>query len=873
MKLQRIAIQEFRQFGGQIVIDDLQPGLNLFIGPNEAGKSTIAEAVRTVFLERYKASHLKDLLPWGLASGQPSVEVSFELDGVACRLSKQFVSRQRCELRIGQAVYSEDEAEDKLAALLGFSRAARGPMKAENAGVPGLLWVQQGGTQEMRDSTGHAAQYLRDALTQLSGGREAGGEDALIAAVQRELRQLLTARTQKSTGPLAEAEQKLASLIASRDELQQQRQQFDDNIARLAAQQQAFDDAERRRPWELHEQKAALAQQRAAAVERLERGLEGLAQSLKIGEAELALSVQQEQGALELEAAIALEREQLDAARVEVAAAQTAHVQAQSRVAQFEQASAEANRALELANAAVTAADLRSQVDFYRAESQRLEASIGEADKANAAVLQAAREAAALELDDAQFKRLVALDGELTVLRARTEAAMTRIEYSLNGELSVGDQTISGTGVLHVDDEKRIGLGKLGELRVIPGVSDLSARLSELASLEAKHAQLLRSLGVASVGDAQARHEQWKTQVAQQKSQARILEVHAPQGIDALRAALASTAARSQASSERLASLPDVSAAPPLDDARRNADIARDALETARKMLAQAAGAQSSGVAKADSLTAQLQRKEAQLHDEAFRRKRAQWQAHIVEQRVKVDALKNQRGERERELDAARLDDPVAEAKRYRASAELARNEQHERQLRIAELRSQLETMGASGLGERHAALEAQVEQATRRNDELRLRASALSLLDEVLVDERDAALAQLRAPLTERVGHYLKRLFPQSSLALGDDLIPAMLDRDGRAELLDALSFGTREQLGILTRLAYADLLQASGRPTLLMLDDAAVHTDAARRDALKRALIDAATRHQILVFTCHPELWDDLGVRQRAVQDLKVG
>ncbi|MBC8737713.1 AAA family ATPase [Paraburkholderia sp. UCT31] len=872
MKLQRIAIQEFRQFGGQIVIDDLQPGLNLFIGPNEAGKSTIAEAVRTVFLERYKASHLKDLLPWGLASGQPSVEVSFELDGVTCRLSKQFVSRQRCELRIGQAVYSEDEAEDKLAALLGFSRAARGPMKAENAGVPGLLWVQQGGTQEMRDSTGHAAQYLRDALTQLSGGREAGGEDALIAAVQRELRQLLTARTQKSTGPLAEAEQKLASLIASRDELQQQRQQFDDNIARLAAQQQAFDDAERRRPWELHEQKAALAQQRAAAVEQLERGLEGLAQSLQIGEAELALSVQQEQGALELEAAIAREREQLDAARVEVAAAQTAHAQAQSRVAQFEQASAEANRALELANAAVTAADLRSQVDFYRAESQRLEASIGEADKANAAVLQAARDAAALELDEAQFKRLVALDGERTVLRARTEAAMTRIEYSLNGELSVGDQTISGTGVLHVDDEKRIGLGKLGELRVIPGVSDLSARLSELASLEAKHAQSLRSLGVASVGDAQARREQWKTLVAQQKSQARILEVHAPQGIDALRAALASTAARLQASSERLASLPDVSAAPPLDDARRNADIARDALATARKVLAQAAGAQSSGVAKADSLTAQLQRKEAQLHDEAFRRKRAQWQAHIVEQRVKVDALKNQRGERERELDAARLDDPVAEAKRYRASADLARNEQHERQLRIAELRSQLETMGASGLGERLAALEAQVEQATRRNDELRLRASALSLLDEVLVDERDAALAQLRAPLTERVGHYLKRLFPQSSLALGDDLIPAMLDRDGRAELLDALSFGTREQLGILTRLAYADLLQASGRPTLLMLDDAAVHTDAARRDALKRALIDAATRHQILVFTCHPELWDDLGVRQRAVQDLKV-
>ncbi|NKJ49956.1 GTP-binding protein [Burkholderia sp. SG-MS1] len=873
MKLQSIAIQEFKQFSGRLVIDDLQPGLNLFTGPNEAGKSTVAEAVRAVFLERYKASHLKDLLPWGKASGQPSVEVSFELDGAQCRLSKQFVTRQRCELRIGQAVFGEDEAEDKLAALLGFSRAARGPLKAENAGVPGLLWVQQGGTHEVRDSTGHAAQYLRDALSQLSGGSESAGEDALIAAVQRELRQLLTVRTQKSTGPLAEAETTLAALIAERDELEQQREQFDENIARLAAQQEAFDDTQRKRPWELHEQKAVLAQQRADAAAELERSLQGLAQSLQVSEAELALSLQQEQGAAELEAAVARERQQLDAARANVSAAQTEHAQASSSVAQFEQASAEASRALELANAAVTTADLRSQIDFYRIESERLEAAIAAAGKANDAVLEAARDAAAIEIDETKRKRLAALDGELTLLRARTEAAMTRIAYRLSGALTVGGEQVTGEGVLRVDDEKLIDLGELGELRVIPGVSGLSAQLAELASLEAQHAQLLQALGVASLGEAEARHEKWKTLVAQQKSQAKILDVHAPQGIDALRAALASAAARLQASNERLAGLPDVSAAPPLDQARRNAEIARDALEAARKVLTQAAENRSTGMATADSLAAQLQRKEAQLNDEAYRRDRAQWQTKIVEQRVQVDALRKQREGRARELEAARLDDPAAEAKRYRASAELARSEQHERQVRIAQLRSQLETVGASGLGERLAALDARVEQAARRTDELGLRASALSLLADVLVDERDAAVAQLRAPLTERLGHYLKRIFPQSTIALGDDLSPATLDRHGRADTLDALSFGTREQLGILTRLAYADLLKASGRPTLLMLDDAAVHTDAARRDAIKRALIDAATRHQILVFTCHPELWDDLGVRQRAIGDLKVG
>jgi hypothetical protein len=32
-----------------------------------------------------------------------------------------------------------------------------------------------------------------------------------------------------------------------------------------------------------------------------------------------------------------------------------------------------------------------------------------------------------------------------------------------------------------------------------------------------------------------------------------------------------------------------------------------------------------------------------------------------------------------------------------------------------------------------------------------------------------------------------------------------------------------------------------------------------------MKRALYDAATRHQFLIFTCHPQAWHDLGVAAR--------
>ena len=873
MKLESIAIQEFKQFNGRLFIGDLEPGLNLFTGPNEAGKSTIAEAVRTVFLERYKASHLKDLLPWGKASGQPSVEVSFNLDGVACTLAKQFVTRQRCDLRIGQQVFGEDEAEDRLAALLGFSRATRGAMKADQAGVPGLLWVQQGETHDVRDASGHAALYLRDALTQLSGSTGSGGEDVLIGAVQRELRQLLTARTQRATGPLAEAEQALAALAVERDTLEGQRRQFDENLTRLATQQEAFEDAQRKRPWEAHEQKAVQAQARAAALAELERNVQGLAQTLQVHEAELTLALQQEQNAADQEATLADERQQLERAKAAVLAVEAEHGQASERVTRCQQTNDAATRALELANAAMMAQDLHSQIAMYRAEIERLEASIAAAEAAQAAVLEATRTAASLEIDAAQLQQLQALESRTSVLKARKEAAMTRIDYRLSGgAIVVGGETLTGEGVLRLDDEQTIELPGLGELRIVPGVSDLAALRTELSDAEARQAELLRALGVASLGDAQARQEQWKAQLAQLQSQQKILAVHAPKGIEPLRNDLASAMARRQTADQRLAALPDVTGAPAVDDARRAADDARQALDSATRSLAVAGEHRSNAQATSGSLAEQVQRKEAQLQDAAFRERRAQWQAKIVEQRAHVAALTKQRDERNQELGAARTDDPVAEAKRYRVSADLARTEQQERQVRIAELRSQLETMGASGLGERLATVSASLEQMERRKNELSARAGALSLLEKVLVEERDAAVAQLRAPLTERLGHYLKRIFPQSALELGDDLSPVALQREGRIDTLDALSFGTREQMGILTRLAYADLLKAAGRPTLLMLDDAAVHTDGTRRDVLKRALLDAATRHQILLFTCHPELWDDLGVKQRAIDDLRA-
>jgi uncharacterized protein YhaN len=56
-----------------------------------------------------------------------------------------------------------------------------------------------------------------------------------------------------------------------------------------------------------------------------------------------------------------------------------------------------------------------------------------------------------------------------------------------------------------------------------------------------------------------------------------------------------------------------------------------------------------------------------------------------------------------------------------------------------------------------------------------------------------------------------------------------------------------------------------------LIILDDALVHSDAQRLAQMKRILFDAAGRHQVLLFSCHPDRWLDLGVVPMEMEILK--
>src|SRR5690606_8258346 len=199
MKLTRLTVNQIKQFRQPLTIADLTDGINLFVGPNESGKSTLVRAIRAAFFERYSSNRPEDLRPGGDSSAAPEVELEFEWQNQTWTLHKRFLNKKRCDLHIGQQHFSGAEAEDKLAQLLGYQFAGKGASKPEHWGIPGLLWVEQGCIQDIHHSVDHAGHHLKSALSNTLGEVTSSGGDQLIAQVESERAALLT-KTGQPTG-------------------------------------------------------------------------------------------------------------------------------------------------------------------------------------------------------------------------------------------------------------------------------------------------------------------------------------------------------------------------------------------------------------------------------------------------------------------------------------------------------------------------------------------------------------------------------------------------------------------------------------------------------------------------------------------------
>ena len=69
----------------------------------------------------------------------------------------------------------------------------------------------------------------------------------------------------------------------------------------------------------------------------------------------------------------------------------------------------------------------------------------------------------------------------------------------------------------------------------------------------------------------------------------------------------------------------------------------------------------------------------------------------------------------------------------------------------------------------------------------------------------------------------------------------------------------GTQEQIAVLVRLAFAEMLAEQGHPATVVLDDALVFSDDQRMNRMFDILSMAGAKVQVLIFTCREQLFGE--------------
>jgi len=178
------------------------------------------------------------------------------------------------------------------------------------------------------------------------------------------------------------------------------------------------------------------------------------------------------------------------------------------------------------------------------------------------------------------------------------------------------------------------------------------------------------------------------------------------------------------------------------------------------------------------------------------------------------------------------------------------------------ELRTRIAQEGGHGLDE-------QIATAKRERDSLKLEYEGfvrdikiLSLLLDTLTNAERETKERYLAPVISRVTPYLRNLFPGADISCDETLRITGLSREhGAPEDFERLSDGTQEQIAVLSRLAFAEMLIDQGKPAMVILDDALAYADAERMERMFDILTQASAKTQILVLTCREDLFSRLG------------
>jgi hypothetical protein len=204
-------------------------------------------------------------------------------------------------------------------------------------------------------------------------------------------------------------------------------------------------------------------------------------------------------------------------------------------------------------------------------------------------------------------------------------------------------------------------------------------------------------------------------------------------------------------------------------------------------------------------------------------------------------------------------------AQRIEVENEHARTERRQRDIEreSSRLEGLIESEAEAATGPELDRLRAETARARREVHRFEAEIAGLTLLARTLGEVAEEATSAYLQPVLRRLVPHLAELLDAEAMAVTGDLGVSGIVRGNRAEAGDRLSTGTREQIAVLVRLAFADILAAAGRPVPFVLDDALVYSDDNRLARMLRILRNASRNHQVILLSCRTRVLREEGFR----------
>ena len=880
------------------------PHFTLLGGANEAGKSTVVEALHKVlFLRASATGRAVDELRSRLHSGLPEIAVDFEAAGARWELRKRFSGASgTCQLGSdGGVALQGAAAEEQLARLLGVEGPIEGRRHGQLPQRWGHLWVRQGESGSNLLAGPGEAYDLKSLVQQL---QQRGAAAALESPLDRLVGEQLQARLDlqftatgkvKAGSPLAEARQRCQEAQAALEQAQGHRAELEsamEQLQRIGARLQAIDSAERPR--------LRRASQLAGQL-RLRQAQIGPLQQ-QFAQLELALAEQQalQQQGLNLEAQQQAWQQQLASLLEEQATHQAGCRAGELALLELDGQQRELAGRLELAQQLLDLASLEEEARQLNAHQQQFEQLQRDAQLCKQRLLELA------PIDQETVRALRQAEQQLAQAQARSQAMATAVALlDADQSVSVGGQPLLPGETLQLSRAAELSIGSGVRLRISPGGG--KANLEAAEALEARAQFLLNLQQQAGVDSSEAAEQIAGQRQELERELARLRQAAGAIPWSRLSEQIGALEPRRERllrHLERHRQLRQAIAQEGgLPDQREGLE---SWLDTLRHQSSQAglrrqqvdAGLQASRQQLADRIAAcsQLERQLAELGGSLAPLKQRQLALEKLHGTQAALAAELEHRRQELQIQAGELGELKGSLRELLPEASAASRPDHGKENWvdnwIEELIQQLDAekdglLTSRGQNEQlclslsvedpAAAVEqclAKLESAQGEREAIERQTLALQILQSLFHRARQEFSQRYREPLEEAIGPYLEdlgsreqqvRLDFDPKRGFGDFELQQGIQRYG----FEQLSGGMREQLATALRLALAEVLLPGYDGCLpLIFDDAFTNSDPRRLGGLHRMLgRGLAKGAQIILLSCNPADYQEFATKNGSV------